>query len=253
MNRSTFAAAAALMLAAISAPAYAGVVITQTQSAATPGGDRKADQTIMIQGNKQKIVTGDRQVIIDLDAGKMYMIQAAQSSYLEVPFPPQGPIKEAVAHAAGAMDFKKGTSTQTILGYPCTDYTGSGTSMGGQYTVTECFSTKAPGAKEFTAYQKTLAEKLKGMVPANNTPDGIPLASDSVVKMGSMMQGMGAQQKMGGERTMTTKTTVTNVEVKNLPADTFEVPKGYTQRQMPQMPMGGGPAGAKPPMPMPPH
>ena len=236
----------------VEAPASAGVVITQTQTANTQGGERKADQTIMIQGNKQKMITGDREVIIDLDNNKMYMIQTAQSSYLAVPFPPQGPLASAVSHAAGAMDFKKGTTSRTVLGYSCNDYTGSGTSMGGDYTVTECFSTAAPGAKEFTAYQKTLASKLKGVVPMNNTPDGIPLASDSVVKMNAMMPpGMTPEQQkmMPASRTVTTKTAVTKLEVKTLPDDTFTVPKGFTERQM-RMPMMGGPGGGAPhPMP----
>jgi len=73
-----------------------------------------------------------------------------------------------------------------VLGYACNDYTGTGQSMSGDYTVTECFSTSAPGAKEFNAFQKAMATKLKSVVPESNTPDGIPLASDSTVHMNTM-------------------------------------------------------------------
>jgi hypothetical protein len=238
-------AVAALGVVFAALPARAGVVITQDQTATGGFGERKSTQTIMVQGNKQKMITHDREIITDLDNNSMYLIDPGKSSYIQVPFPPSGPMAAAVAHAAGAMDFKKEKTTRTILGYHCTDYTGSGESMGGDYTVTECFSTTAPGAKEFTAFQKAMASKLKAVVPVSNTPDGIPLASNSKVQMNNMRlpnltpeQQQKLAERIAKMKPVTTSTTVTKVESKNLPADTFTVPAGYTQRKlgMPMMP-----------------
>jgi len=246
------AALAALAFALAAAPALAGVVITQDQTATGQFGERKSEQTIMVQGNKQKMVTQDRQVITDLDNNAMYLIDPVHSNYIQIPFPPTGAMAVAVAHAAGAMDFKKTGTTRTVLGYSCQDYTGSGQSMSGDYTVTECFSTSAPGTKEFTAFQKAMADKLKNVVPASNTPDGIPLAADSTVQMNKMKlpnlppdQAAKLQQQLANMKPVVTKTTVTKLEEKTLPADTFTVPAGYTARQMGVPP--GAPAAAPAP------
>ena len=245
MNKTTFVAVAALAAALAAAPARAGVVITQTQTANGQFGQRKSDTTIMVQGNKQKMVTNDRVVITDLDSGAMYLIDPAQNSYIKLPFPPTGAMA-SMAHAGGAPDFKKESTSRKVLGYSCNDYSGTGSSMGGDYTVTECFSTSAPGAKEFTAFQKAMGAKLKGVVPSSNLPDGIPLASDSTVKMNTMripnltpeqQQKLAAQ--MANMKPVVTHTEVTKVEEQKLPADTFAVPAGYTERKM-NMPMGGG-------------
>jgi len=247
-------AAAAFVLTRL--PAQAGVVVTQQQIANGQFGERKTEQTIMIQGNKQKMVTGERQIITDLDNNVMYLIDPSKSSYFQLPFPPTGPMAQAVAHAAGAMDFKKGTTIRKILGYSCTDYSGTGQSMSGDYTVTECFSTSAPGAKEFNAFQKAMAAKLKSVVPESNTPDGIPLASDSTINMNTMKipnlspeQTQRLQQQLAKMKPVTTKTEVTKLEAKNLPADTFALPKGLTQRTLGMPPAGEAKAPAPAPSP----
>ena len=48
---------------------------------------------------------------------------------------------------------------------------------------------------------------------------------------------------------VTTKTVVTKLEAKNLPADTFAVPKGYTQRTLGMPPAGQAKAPAPAPSP----
>jgi hypothetical protein len=255
MKTISFAAAAVAVVLSV-LPARAGVVITQQQTANLQSGPRESEQTIMIQGNKQKMVTGEREIITDLDNNVMYLIDPSKSSYFQLPFPPTGPMAQAVAHAAGAMDFKRGTTTRKVLGYSCTDYMGTGQSMSGDFTVTECFSTTAPGAKEFNAFQKAMAAKLKSVVPQSNTPEGIPLASDSTVHMNTMKlpnlppeQAQKLQQQLAKMKPVTTKTVVTKLEAKDLPADTFAVPKAYTQRTLGMPPAGQAQAPAPAPSP----
>ncbi|HTR63885.1 MAG TPA: hypothetical protein VMH37_19390 [Candidatus Binataceae bacterium] len=244
MNKATFAAVAALAAALVVTPARAGVVISQTETATGQFGERKTDTTITIQGNKQKVIRNGRENIVDLDAGTSYLIDSDHSSYMKLPFPPPGGAA-AMAHAGAALDFKKDSTSRKILGYSCHDYSGSGSSMGGDYTVTECFSTSAPGAKEFSTFQKAMAAKLKGVIPSSNIPDGIPLAMDSTVKLNTMkMPNLTPeqQQKLAAQiakmKSVTTHTEVTNVEAKTIPADEFLPPKGFTETQVPKM--GGG-------------
>ena len=249
MNKATFAAVAALAATLVAIPARAGVVITQTETATGQFGERKTDTTITIQGNKQKVNRNGRENIVDLDSGTSYLIDPDRSTYMKLPFPPPGGAG-VMGHAGAALDFKKESTSRKILGYSCHDYSGAGSSMGGDYTVTECFSTAAPGSKEFSAFQKAMAAKLKGIIPSGNIPDGIPLAMDSTVKLNTMkMPNLTPeqQQKLAAQiakmKSVTTHTEVTKVEEKEVPADTFLPPKGYTETQMPKM--GGG-------MPMPP-
>ncbi|HYB91962.1 MAG TPA: hypothetical protein VEC38_13080 [Candidatus Binataceae bacterium] len=257
--RKLSAAAAALVLALSARTAVAGVVITQEQTVNSGANERKVPQSVMVEGNKEKMVTGPREIITDLDKGALYVVEPATKTYLEFPFPPTGQMAHMVSRQSTMVDFKKGTTTRTVAGYTCDDYTGSAGSMGGNFTITECFSKNAPGAKEFSAFQKNMAAKLKDtpMAPPSEVPDGIPLASNSEMKPNSFTPpaGMNPEQAqrirdmLAKHGPITMKTTVTKIEVKKLPADTFTVPAGFTKRevQMPAMsPMGGVPMG-KPP------
>ena len=253
MNKANVAAVAALAAALFAAPAYAGVVISQTNTVNLESGPRKTDTTIMVQGNKQKVVMNGREIVTDLDAGTTYLVDPDRKNYIKMPFPPPGAMG-AMSRAAAALDYKKDPTSRKILGYSCNDYSGSGSSMGGDYTVTECFSTSAPGAKEFTAFQKAMAAKLKGVAPATNVPDGIPLAMDSTVKRNTMkLPNLSPEQQqrltaqLANMKPVTTHTEVTKIEQASLPADTFAMPAGYNQAQMPGMGgMGGGMAPAAP-------
>jgi Domain of unknown function (DUF4412) len=251
------AAAAAISIALGAAPALAGVVITQQQTMNSASGERKTEQTVMVQGNKQKVVNSTNEVIVDLDKGMMYIVNNSQKDYLEIPFPPRGVIAAAMMHHTG-LSFKKVGKSHKIAGYSCEEYTGSGKTMFGSYNVTECVSTGAPGAKEFYSFQKMMASKLKstGAAPSGDIPDGIPMSSETVTSMSALnFSGMTPeqqkriQQSMANRKPTTTSTVVTKVEEKKLADSDFAVPAGFTKREM-QMKMGaplGGPHPMTPP------
>jgi Domain of unknown function (DUF4412) len=239
------AAAAAISIALAAAPALAGVVITQQQTMTSQNGERKLDQTVMVQGNKQKVVTGNNQVILDLDKGTMYVVDVPQKNYLEIPFPPRGAIAAAMLRNTG-LSFKKVGKSQKVAGYSCEEYTGSGKTMFGEYHVTECVARSAPGAKEFYAFQKLMASRLKssGAAPSGDIPDGIPMSSETVTKMNAInFSGMSPeqekriQQAMANRKPTTTSTVVTKIEEKKLADSDFAVPAGFSKREM-QMRMG---------------
>src|SRR5262249_34531592 len=147
----------ALAFAAL--PAAAGVVITQKQNVNNGQNSRDSEQTIMVQGNKEKMVTDRNVVITDLDKGMVYIIDPNEKKYFEMESPPKGQMGAQMA--AAAQNFKKTGTSREIAGYKCQDYTGGGHVMAGEYSIKECFSKDAPGAAEFAAFQKAVASKLK--------------------------------------------------------------------------------------------
>src|ERR1700685_4198430 len=94
------------------------------------------------------------------------------------------------ASPAAAMNFKKAGTSRQIAGYKCNDYNGGGHAMVGDYTVKECFSTTAPGAEEFSAFERVWAAKLKGAgagaTASGEVPSGVPLALEATTKMGNV-------------------------------------------------------------------
>ncbi len=244
---------AGMTLALIALPAIAGIVINQKQNVVSGANNRDSEQTIMLQGNKQKMITERHTIITDLDKGMMYILDPKDKSYFQIDFPPTGPMGSMMAAGtASSMNFKKSGVTHDIAGYKCTDYQGSGHVMSGDFTIKECFSRNAPGASEFTAFQKSMASKLKasGAAPiaaSSEIPDGVPLASDSTMKMGNVQipgmspdQAAKITQMMANRPPIVTKTVVTKVVAQNLPADTFAVPADFTKKDIPHGPAMGG-------------
>ncbi len=140
--RKLTALVAGMTLAMTALPAAAGVVITQKQHVTSGTNSRDSEQTISVQGNKQKMVTEKHTIITDLDVGKMYVLDPNAKTYFEIEFPPKGQMATMMAASTNAaMNFKKAGTTRDIAGYKCTDYDGGGHMMAGDYTVKECFST----------------------------------------------------------------------------------------------------------------
>src|ERR1700693_4925004 len=251
--RKLTALVAGMTLAMTALPAAAGVVITQKQHVTSGTHARDSEQTISVQGNKQKMVTERHTIITDLDAGKMYVLDPNAKSYFQIDFPPQGQMATMMAASTNAaMNFKKAGTTREIAGYKCADYNGGGHMMAGDYTVKECFSSTAPGAQEFAAFEKNMADKLKSTgTPTGNgeIPGGVPLALDSTMKMGKVnIPGMAPEQAakinemMAKRPPVTTSTMVEKIESKRLADSDFAVPSGFTKRDLP----GPGSAMMKP-------
>ena len=251
------AAFAALAIFAGSAAAHAGVVVTELEVIDQGNGQPVTrNRTVMIQGNKQKMVTDRAQVVTDLDSGTMYLMNPEKKQYVEIPFPPTGPMAQMMSQRMSTLSFKKSSNgSKTVSGYPCQEYNGAGTMMGNQYSVTGCFSTKAPGARDFDAFQKTMAAKVKGtaMAMQGQVPDGVPMQLDSTTRITNFSmpgvspdQAAKMKQMMANRPPVVSKTTVTQIASKNLPADTFTVPADFAKQEMPS---GGPLGGAAPPAP----
>jgi Domain of unknown function (DUF4412) len=236
----------------ISATAHAGVVLQETETIDRGNGKPETqDRTVMVQGNKQKTVTARSQVVIDLDKGSMYVINPGSKAYVEMAFPPAGKMGQMMAQRMAAMDFQKTGKHSTVAGYPCDEYTGGGDMGNGTYNVVGCFSKSAPGAADFTAFQKQMADKLKGGNGTKaNIPGGVPLEVTSTSKMTSFsMPGISADQAakikdmLAKRPPVTNKTVVNKVTVQDIAESDFAIPAGYQKQEMPSSNrMMGGPA-----------
>jgi hypothetical protein len=249
MNRFLVAPVAAIgLIASASVTASAGVIVSRTESIVSGqiGPQQQPRQsTLTIQGNKQKMsVAGGRQIILDLDKSTMEVLDPTKKSYFELPFPPKGMFGQAIGgpgmHVAG---FTKAGTSRTIAGYPCEDYKGTGQMPMGQFTTVYCVSTKAPGADEFSSFQKNMMAKLKDAQTAqipSSYPDGIPMTEDtsttiSITNFGNLPPEMAAKLKaqFANRPPLITKAEVTKVEARKIEASEFEIPAGYTKSEPP--------------------
>jgi len=224
--------------------ASAGLVMTRTEQVVSGniGPKEEARQTTtMIQGHKERLVSGMRAVIVDLDKSTIDVLDPSKKSYLEMPFPPKGMMAQSIGGPAMRVsDFTKAGNSRTVAGFSCDDYKGSGQLPMGKFNTTYCVSTKAPGAAEFTEFQKTMVAKLKAEQPtiAGKMPDGIPLAEDTTTQMvftnfGNMPPAMVEKLKaqLANRPPIVTKSEVTKVEEKSIDPSEFVIPADYTKRE----------------------
>jgi hypothetical protein len=199
----TLAAALAAIVLLVSAAAHAGVVMEEEETvtsgaAAKPPATHK--RTVMVEGHKEKMVSDNRTMIIDLDKGTMTVLSPADKSYFESPFPPPGGNAMVRQFMAQNFNYKKTGSKRTIAGYKCEDYSSQAKTATGEFSTTACYSTDAPGAADYAAFQKAVADKIAGEQPqpAGKLPQGVPLATHSSRKITSfMMPGMPPAQARG--------------------------------------------------------
>ncbi len=247
-----------LTLAGLSGIARAGVVIDE-QVTTTQGSTPAVTHTrqLLVQGHKEKMVSDRNVFVIDLDKGTMMLIDPNQKAYAEMPFPPHGMSTNPSQQLD--LNFKKTGKSSKVLDYGCEEYSGAGQTPMASVSTSGCFSTSAPGAAEFTEFTQAMGAKLKNSkAMAGKMPNGIPLTMDSTRAMnaGFSVPGMAPDQAaklkemIAKQGPQTTKTVVTKIATRDLPADTFTAPAGYERRTVgvsgPGAPPPGG-AGAPPP------
>jgi hypothetical protein len=238
--------------------ASAGVVVDEQQVIDQPNGQKvNHARTVMIEGDKQKSIidSGKRAVITDLGKGTMTMVDGARKTYVEFPFPPKGGGMAAMqAGLSPTISFKKTGGHDEIIGYSCNEYSGVGTVGGNSVSMSGCFSDSAPGAAEYSNFQREMADKVKGTPVASmgRIPQGVPLRLTITTTIHNLpTTGMTAQQansvnQLLANRQFVTSTTVSKITTESVPADSFRVPSDYQKQQLPPM-LGGmyrGPAAA---------
>ena len=251
MNRS-FTILAALSLSVIGSPLFAGVVLTQEIVTNSGSSSSTDDRTVMIEDNKQKVVMREQTIVLDLDGGKMILLNPTTKTYTELPFPPRGQMATMMQNVGGInLDFKKTGTMQTISGYQCQQFDSNAKSPMGEFSASGCFSSAAPGAAQYAAFTQHLAKKFQDAGLAKTTgnqPDGIPIKLETTTKLTNFsIPGMPPEQAeklkamMANRPPTVSKTTTTSIKTADLPSDTFGIPAGYTERKIG---LGGGGAGA---------
>ena len=86
------------------------------------------------------------------------------------------------------VNYAKTGKRRTIAGYQCDEYSGSRKFETVAYDDVVCFSTEAPGAKEYDTFKRGLIVKLdpdpKKPLSKLAVPDGIPLAIQATIVIG---------------------------------------------------------------------
>ncbi len=261
--RYTVAATAAIVLALAATTASAGIIISEEVVVTDQAGKQhKSEQSEMLQGNKQKVVTADRVIITDLDAGKIVVLIPASKRFAELPFPPAGVLVPFLARQGAFIDYAKSAGTGKAAGYDCQNYAGIWTAGHLKVEGKECVANAAAGAKEFVAFRKTLADKLKGtrLAIKGEIPDGVPVSTtvSSGIIPPPIPKGFSAAQiaeinkSNARAKPEITNTKVTKIEVKDLPAGEFVAPAEYSNLKpkpstgAPGVPAKSGTGGAAP-------
>jgi hypothetical protein len=254
--KKTFAILTCLLTAmGLSSIARAGVVIDE-QVTTTQGSAPAVthNRQLMVQGHKEKMVSDRNMFVIDLDKGTMMLIDPNQKAYAEMPFPPHGMSSNPAQQLD--LNFQKTGKASKVLNYGCEEYSGAGKTAMAAVSTSGCFSTSAPGAAEFTEFTQAMGAKLKNAnAMAGKMPNGIPLTMDSTrtVNSGFTMPGLSPDQAarlkemIAKQGPQTTKTVVTKVATRDLPAETFTVPAGYERRAIGGPGAAGAGASAGPP------
>jgi hypothetical protein len=250
-----------IAILAFVAVAGAGVVVEEQQVIDQPNGQKvNRSRTVMIEGDKQKSIidNGKRSVITDLGKGTMTMVDGARKTYFEFPFPPKG--RNFAAMQAGlspTISFKKTGGHDKIIGYSCDEYSGAGSVGGNSVTMSGCFSDSAPGATDYTNFQREMADKVKGTSMANmgQIPGGVPLRLTITTTIHNLpTTGMTPEQansvnQMLAHRQFVTDTTVSKISSESLPAASFQVPADFEKREVPSMFSGMSRGPTPPPAP----
>jgi hypothetical protein len=168
------------------ASASAGVVISEdvTSTNARNPQPSTVRRVRMIQGNQVKITGPSRinDIIIDLNAKKTLVVHpfSHNKDFFDMSYPPEGTYSAIVLPEVlpPLLKYVKTGKSARVAGYKCDIYAGTGDIRMRSYTVSACFSTVAPGAKEYSDFAKLAAAKADPddvVKDGAALPDGIPL------------------------------------------------------------------------------
>ncbi len=223
--------------------AWAGVILQQEENVSGSSTGWVA-RTVMIEGPREKIVNPRDAVVIDLDKGKTLMIHPLGKNYYELPFPVPSTLGGLLRSQISPppLNYQKTGKQETVAKYSCDQYTGSGNLSGADYFVVACYSTQAPGAKEYAEFVRQAVAKLNSGQPASKSsslPDGIPLEMQTKITMKivppapSGSQAKPPVQQKVIERSRVVATRITSVKVQAISADEFQAPPGFAKRKAP--------------------
>jgi Domain of unknown function (DUF4412) len=206
----------------------AGVVMSEVAIASGPVGKGTENRTVYVQGNKQKIDTRDIQTITDLDKGQLYIVDKDRKNYVEMPIESLSELTPGRGSTdADAIVLRRTGATHVIADNHCDEYRGKASNAEMDVTISACVSKVAPGANEIVKFDRTMVSQIQGLKPeaSGESATGMVLEKRSVINLRVPV----ASRKGYDTASLITKTRVNDIEVKQLPAQTFMPPKGYNK------------------------
>jgi Domain of unknown function (DUF4412) len=222
-------------MAVSTTPVFAGVVMAETSVATGPDGQiNSQEKTIYLQGNKQKVDRKDVAAITDLDKNIIYIIDKQHRAYAKLPIPALAP-SDPSNGSGEAIKLDRTGAERTIANHPCSEYRASEGDQLEHVTITACVSTTAPGAKEISEFERKMVARLTGHTSEPSTEHqtaAVMLEKQSVV---SFRIPDPSQHRPYRTASLRTQTRVNQIQLKPLPPETFQPPKGFNQfRSEPQ-------------------
>jgi Domain of unknown function (DUF4412) len=209
---------------------FAGVVMSETSFANSLNSEiASQEKMVYVQGNKQKVESGNIATITDLDKNVIYIIDKDQRVYSEMPL-------QALGSAQADIRYSEATLTRTgetrmVANHPCAEYRAVEGNKAERMTISACVSANVPGAKEMAEFDRKMVAQLLGhksdRSKGNDTP-GLMLEKQSEL---SFRVPDPSRSKAYQTASLLAKTRVNRILLKPLPPGTFEPPKGYSNLQ----------------------
>lgn len=210
-----------------SAMAFADMTLVQNvQTGAMMGQPAHSDtMTWAIKGSKARMDFGKISQIIDLDAHKVYKIDAANKHIMVMSTDLSKETADMISKVGEdtKIDVRNTGKTETIDGYKCQEYVM--TMTGPMSMVTTVWMTQDIDAKEFERF-KTFGMQMPKMKGSESMADmkGIPIKSTSKTTL------------MG--KVIDSSTKMQSVSSDAVSASLFDLPKDYKVIDIPTMPAG---------------
>lgn len=221
---SAFVIATGILFAQV---ASAGVVMSETEVQNGVDGFAAVSKKVYVQGRKQKVETPDHQTIIDLDRGRIFVVDRRKHTYTETSFPGSSDAQPVPGVRMGTLVLRRTGETRRVAGYSCDEYQGVVEVRDVNVTVDRCISAQVPGAPELSAFQNALNSSLTGHrgSPSNSKgATGMALEERSVI---APRRPSIAPEAPTNQPLVRTRTLVDNIRVTALPADMFLPPANF--------------------------
>jgi hypothetical protein len=207
----------------------AGVVMSETAITSGPIGHIAQERTtIYIQGNKQRVDTGDVQTITDLDKRLLYVVDKKEGEYVEESLQTgSGTYPESGEAETDTIVLKRTGKTHLVAYQRCNEYRGTRADQDVNVTVSACVSDAGPGVQEIARFNREMISQITGSksrTPSEEATSGIMLEKHSVVELRRPYKSQHYRRA-----SLTMKSKIEDIKLTQLPADTFLPPKGFNK------------------------
>src|SRR5260221_7638676 len=217
-------------------PAFAGVVIAETSMQQTPVEETWRKRTIYVQGNKQKVESESTEdTITDLDNSVIYVIDKNHRSYAELSLKALHPLRPPEARNS-VLKLSKTGKTRVIAKHSCNEYRGTAGNSLVNTTISACVSRNPPGADQVTAFEHEMMSRLSGRaIPQSAKGEAAALVLEKQSSVNFRIPDVSGRNAYR-TASLLARTEISDIQLKTLPADTFEPPKGFSklQRRIPE-------------------